>query len=297
MQQLWPLSALVAAGVAASLFSLSLSKPKSNPIAAQAPAIAEYKVFDQPDSVAHVLTIPSKSRYIVRPFVSESLATVAQVAAKTKAITVLNAGFFDPANQKTISHIVVNGRAVANPKDNERLVNNPKLAPYLNAILNRSELRVYECGKTVRYDIVLHRAPMLADCQLVQSMGGGPQLLPVDTSAREGFTDTQNGKPLRDAIGSIQPNARTAVGLKADGSLIWLMVAQKTPQSGMTLAEVAHFLKDLGAIKALNLDGGTSSSLYYQGKTFYGKRDDSGQAIARQVKSVLLLLPSGYSYD
>jgi Phosphodiester glycosidase len=292
MQQLWPLSALVAVGMVASLFSIPAFKPKSNPIAAQTPAVAEYKVFNRANSLAYVLTIPSGSRYIVRPFVSDGLETVAQVGAKTGAIAVLNAGFFDPTNQKTTSHIVINRREVANPKGNERLVNNPKLLPYLDAILNRSELRIYDCGKTVRYDIVLHQAPMLAGCQLKQSMGGGPQLLPVDTSAQEGFTDTQNGTLVRDAIGSIQPNARTAVGLKADGSLIWLMVAQKTSQSGMTLAEIAHLLRDLGAVKALNLDGGTSSSLYYQGKAFYGKRNDSARAIQRAVKSVLLLLPS-----
>lgn len=292
MQQLWPLSALVAVGIAASLFSIPAFKPKSNPIAAQTPAVAEYKVFTRANSVAHVLTIPRGSRYIVRPFVSDTLETVAQVGAKTGAIAVLNAGFFDPTNQKTTSHIVVDGREVANPKENERLVNNPKLRPYLDAILNRSELRIYDCGKTVRYDIVLHQAPMLAGYQLKQSMGGGPQLLPIDTSAREGFTDTQNGTLVRDAIGSVQPNARTAVGLKADGSLIWLMVAQKTSQSGMTLAEVAHFLRDLGAVKALNLDGGTSSSLYYQGKALYGKRDDSARVIPRSVKSALFLLPT-----
>jgi exopolysaccharide biosynthesis protein len=292
MQQLWPLSALAAAGMVASLFLIPAFKPKSNPIAAQTSAEAEYKVFDRANSVAHVLTIPRRSRYIVRPFVSDTLETVAQVGAKTGAIAVLNAGFFDPTNQKTTSHIVINGREVANPKENERLVNNPKLLPYLDAILNRSELRIYDCGKTVRYDIVLHQAPMLAGCQLKQSMGGGPQLLPVDTSAQEGFTDTQNGTLVRDAIGSVQPNARTAVGLKADGSLIWLMVAQKMSQSGMTLAEVAHFLRDLGAVKALNLDGGTSSSLYYQGKALYGKRDDSARVIPRSVKSALLLLPT-----
>jgi hypothetical protein len=291
MQQLWPLSALAAASMVASLFLIPAFKPKSNSIAARTPAEAEYKVFTRADSVAHVLMIPSGSRYIVRPFVSDSLETVAQVGAKTGAIAVLNAGFFDPTNQKTTSHIVINGREVAHPKENERLVSNPKLRPYLNAILNRSELRMYDCGKTVRYDIVLHRTPILAGCQLKQSMGGGPQLLPVDTSAQEGFTDTQNGTLVRDAIGSVQPNARTAVGLKADGSLIWLMVAQKTSQSGMTLAKVARFLKTFGAVKALNLDGGTSSSLYYQGKALYGKRDASDQVIPRAVKSTLLLLP------
>jgi exopolysaccharide biosynthesis protein len=60
----------------------------------------------------------------------------------------------------------------------------------------------------------------------------------------------------------------------------------------MTFTELTTFLKTLGAEQAMNLDGGSSSSFYYQGKTSYGKVDTEGYPIQRPVKSVLLVLPS-----
>ena len=101
--------------------------------------------------------------------------------------------------------------------------------------------------------------------------------------------DNANG---RDALGSKQPNARTAVGITHDGSIILVMVAQKPSagaNSGISLPALADFMKTLGVQKAMNLDGGSSSSLYYKGKTFYGKIDLEGNPIKRPVKSVLMV--------
>jgi exopolysaccharide biosynthesis protein len=39
----------------------------------------------------------------------------------------------------------------------------------------------------------------------------------------------------------------------------------------------------------MNLDGGSSSSFYYEGKTFYGKVDNEGNPLRRPVLSVLLV--------
>jgi exopolysaccharide biosynthesis protein len=250
-----------------------------------------YSVLSRGDSTVYSLTIPPG--YTIRPFVAETTLTVEQVAKQTKAIAVINAGFFDPVNQKTTSRVVIEGREVANPKDNERLVNNPKLSSYLSAILNRSEFRVYQCRTQVSYGIAFCSAPASAGCQLSQAVGGGPQLLPQSTAQQEGFTDYANGELVRDAIGGSQPNARTAIGIKPDGSVVWVMVAQtKAKTSGMTLDELTDVMKRLGVTSALNLDGGTSSSLYTQGEAVYGKRDESGQPIKRAVKSMLLLMKS-----
>jgi exopolysaccharide biosynthesis protein len=69
------------------------------------------------------------------------------------------------------------------------------------------------------------------------------------------------------------------------------MVAQKSDatNSGMSLMELADYMKSLGVEKAMNLDGGSSSSLYWDGKAFYGKRDGQGAWVVRSVKSVLLM--------
>ncbi len=240
-------------------------------------------------SKVHVLLIPSQSRFLVTPALSPHLNTVEEFAQKHRAVAIINGGFFDPNNQKTTSVVVLQGKLVADPRQNERLVNNPNLKPYLAKILNRSEFRRYLCGQTVRYDIVLRNAPPPTGCQLIDALGGGPQLLPELTLEQEGFVDSAHS---RDALGSTQLNARTAVGITRDGSIVLVMVAQKpkTPtNSGMSLSALADFLKSLGVQKAMNLDGGSSSSLYYNGKSFYGKVDLDGNFIKRPVKSVLIV--------
>ncbi|MGB8697907.1 MAG: phosphodiester glycosidase family protein [Thermosynechococcaceae cyanobacterium] len=251
----------------------------------------DYKVFEQEKSIAYTLTIPNHQLYTIRPFVAPTIISVAQAAKQTQALAAINAGYFDPINQKTTSIVVIDGREIATPKENERLMNNPNLSSYLPSILNRSEFRIYLCNKKVVYEIAIHSAPTPTNCQLRHAMGGGPQLLPIDTAQQEGFTDYANGTLIRDAIGSQQPNARTAIGLKADGSVVWVMISQKkgANSSGMTLEDLANFMHSLGVQAALNLDGGSSASLFYKGQAIYGKRNDSGQPIEREVKSVLLL--------
>jgi exopolysaccharide biosynthesis protein len=49
-------------------------------------------------------------------------------------------------------------------------------------------------------------------------------------------------------------------------------------------------LKEQGAVKAMSLDGGSSSGLVYQGQVHYGKFNKDGSPVIRPVKSVLMLL-------
>jgi Phosphodiester glycosidase len=257
------------------------------------PAKIEYKVKALPHSIVHTLTIPAKSDYTVVPEVAQGVETLDSFAQKSGAIAVINGGFFDPNNQKSTSSVIGQGRQLALPEDNDRLMNNPDLLPYLDKILNRSELRRYRCGAISRYDVTLRQAAPPGDCQLEYSLGAGPQLLPTLLLEEEGFLATQGNTVIRDALGSRKRNARSAVGITAEGGLVWVMVAQKpdSPQaSGMTLAELADFLKSLKVEKAINLDGGSSSALYYNGETLLGKRDELGQAIERPVKSALMVM-------
>ncbi|MEH2325111.1 MAG: phosphodiester glycosidase family protein [Nostoc sp.] len=270
-------------------FNLHSSTPSIPTVASSPPKTIRYFERTLPQSIAHILLIPANSKFLVTPALSQKVSTVKEFAQKHQAVAILNAGFFDPINQKTTSYVVIQRKLVADPKENDRLVNNPDLKSYLSQILNRAEFRRYSCGKTLRYDIVLHNASQPVGCQLVDAISAGPSLLPELTLAKEGFVDNAT---KRDALGSNQPNARTAVGITRDGSIILVMVAQKPSaptNSGISLPALADFMKTLGADKAMNLDGGSSSSLYYNGKTFYGKVDSEGNSIKRPVKSVLLV--------
>ena len=286
---------LILLGLGVLLLSIPHSKlpePPSSVVLPLPEKDIRYDSHTLGQSVVHTLLIPASSRFSVTPAVSQQLSTLESFAQKHQAIAAINGAFFDPANRKSTSIVVRQGQLVADPSQNERLMNNPKLGPYLKKILNRTEFRRYLCGQTVRYDIALHNEAPLPGCQLVDSLGGGPRLLPELTSLQEGFLDFSNGKVIRDPLRSSQPDARTAIGITRDGSLLWVMVAQKPEaptHAGMSLQRLATFMKSLGVEKAMNLDGGSSSSLYYKGKTFYGKVNAKGHLIKRSVKSVLLI--------
>lgn len=248
-----------------------------------------YETVSLPAATVHLVTIPDPVRYPVQVAAVEALARVDQIAAQVCegcTVAAINAGFFDPNNGLTTSYVVVAEALAADPNGNERLIDNPDLASYRDQILNRSEFRRYDCGGSPRYDITFHQAPTPTGCALVDAVGAGPQLLPQDTSVEEGFVDRT---VARDALGSQSANARSAVGLKADGSVVLMMIAQVpgVSPSGMTLAEVAAFLGDRGVVQALNLDGGSSSTLVYQGTTYYGRLNGSGEWVQRPVKSIL----------
>jgi hypothetical protein len=58
-------------------------------------------------------------------------------------------------------------------------------------------------------------------------------------------------------------NPRTAIGLRADGSYFFMVVdGRQTGFSvGATIPELAQFALDLGAVEAINMDGGRSSTM------------------------------------
>ncbi|MDV3347562.1 phosphodiester glycosidase family protein [Leptothoe sp. LEGE 181152] len=289
-----------------SLCSLTQCAAPQEPIAP--PQISERLAILQPELIIqnwpddnapiarfHVVTIPPD--YPVEVAVSEQLKTVETFAADTEAWAVINGGFFDPQNAQTTSFITVDSTLAADPRNNRRLIDNPDLAIYMEQILNRSEFRRYDCGGDIRYDITFHNASLPKACVLHSSLGAGPQLFP-DTAQAEGFTDYADGRLMRDAIGTQQRNARSAVGIQQDGTVVWVMVAQIEPGGGMTLAELADIMAIWKVEKALNLDGGSSSSLHVAwpgmtadglAQTYYGRLDQNGQTIQRPVKSVLLL--------
>lgn len=298
MKKVWLLFWILVSSICLGV--VLFSTPRNQPTKASYQAVEtplqqeiEYKSYTLPQSVVHTLLIPKTSRFSVTPVVSPTLEPVEDMAAKHQTVAAINGGFFDPVNQKTTSVVIRQGVLIADPKLNERFINNPKNAPYLDKMLNRSELRRYMCGENIRYDINLRDEPIPSDCRLVDALGAGPSLLPELGLIQEGFADVANGKIIRDALGSNRPNARTAIGITRDGSLLWVMVAQKPENptnSGMSLPELANFMKSLGVEKAMNLDGGSSSSFYYKGQTFYGRVNSNGNWVRRPVKSVLLLL-------
>jgi exopolysaccharide biosynthesis protein len=82
---------------------------------------------------------------------------------------------------------------------------------------------------------------------------------------------------------------RTAVGLRADGTWVFVVVDGRQPQLslGMNLKDLADLLLSLGCVHALNLDGGGSSTLYLQGKVVNSPSDAAKE---RPVSDAIVIL-------
>jgi exopolysaccharide biosynthesis protein len=79
---------------------------------------------------------------------------------------------------------------------------------------------------------------------------------------------------------------RLAIGLRGDE---WLAVAvdgRAPDRAGMTLSELADLLADLGADRALNLDGGSASAVIVGGRRCNAPRTDDGEPMERSSPTV-----------
>lgn len=84
-------------------------------------------------------------------------------------------------------------------------------------------------------------------------------------------------------------DARTAVGARADGSILILVVDGRMPHSiGATTRDLADCMISFGAVSAGNLDGGGSLSMYYGGTPFTGISSVYG---ARAVPNAICVRP------
>lgn len=166
----------------------------------------------------------------------------------------------------------------------------------LERIFNRSEFRIIRDNNfEPKYTICPHSEPIPDGFNLDSSLQAGPQLLPTVTDEEEAFIrqDPDDGHTV-DSIGCRRNAARTAIGIRPDGTVIFVAVAgqpQDSTSPGMTLRELSALMKQLGCVQALNLDGGNSTTMYVHpssdsyGVTVCGKNPET------RVKSVLVLTP------
>lgn len=71
--------------------------------------------------------------------------------------------------------------------------------------------------------------------------------------------------PYNDNAGGLNP--RSAIGQRSDGTILLLVIDGRQPRSlGASFKDLCDVMLDYGAVNAGNLDGGSSSLLYYQGQ-------------------------------
>ncbi|MDD3236882.1 MAG: phosphodiester glycosidase family protein [Candidatus Gastranaerophilales bacterium] len=218
----------------------------------------------------------------IKPHYVVHLTTNKDIYEETKAKLVVNAGFFDPKNEQTISYLTIDDKPVLDPHRNSNLMNNVALKPYLPKIFNRSEFRVLidKDGK-LKYDIAPHNYAVPEGYKIKYAIQGGPQLLPTLRLEEEFFVLKKDGKIVSQSASSLRKYARTAIGIK-DNDVYIIIATTKVP---MTLEQVANYAKTMELEKAMAFDGGGSTSIDVEDLHIVSDKDST----ARKLKSFLIV--------
>ena len=120
----------------------------------------------------------------------------------------------------------------------------------------------FKKGDKVKYNDTFNKHEW-NESQIVNAIGGGPLLL---KDGQVNITGKEE-KFQNDILYGRAP--RTAVGIKENNNLVFITVDGRQPELsiGITLEELAYFMKDYGIIKGMNLDGGASARMVVRGFT------------------------------
>ena len=207
--------------------------------------------------VGYVLEIPDPRRVKVATAknIQEKGETVSNIAKDNDAVAAINAGgFHDPNGTGTgrlpYGFIMQDGNYVI-VKD---------VGPYE---------AVDFVGFTKQGNLIAgtYTKTELADMDAAEGITFGPPLI----------VDGQ--KMITDGDGGWGIGPRTAIGQKKDGTVIFLVIDGRQPgySTGATLRDVQDVLYEEGCYIAANLDGGSSTTLYYNGKVVNKPADLLGE--------------------
>jgi exopolysaccharide biosynthesis protein len=178
----------------------------------------------------------SSVRYQVA-FNADSLSQTSRLAKRNQAIAAINGSFFNREGGNPIPFLKIDGNVISEGVARRDL--------YIDkggvAIAENGEFKIIKKPQTgwkrVNYPTVMSSGPLLIYRGKVESFGNDP------------FHENRH--------------PRTAVALTNDNRLYLVTIDGRSFQSyGMTIRELAEFLKQLGAIRALNLDGGGSTTMW-----------------------------------
>ncbi|MFC9332991.1 phosphodiester glycosidase family protein [Arthrobacter sp. NPDC057009] len=129
----------------------------------------------------------------------------------------------------------------------------------------RQGLAFYRDGTVKVYDETSATAEQLVADGVWNTLSFGPAIV-QDSRIVDGIEDVEVDTNFGNhSIQGEQP--RTAVGLIGTNHLVFVVVDGRSPgySAGVTMTGLAQIMKDLGAQTAYNLDGGGSSTMYFNG--------------------------------
>ncbi len=207
--------------------------------------------------VGYLLEIPNPRRVQVATAedINEKGDTTSNIARRADAVAAINGGgFYDPNGTGT-------GRLPYGFILHE--------GEYLLGEQVDDEERVDFIGMTDSGNLIAgeYNKRELRELGAVEGLTFGPPVI------------VNGEKMIKSGDGGWGISPRSAIGQKRDGTILFLVIDGRQPgySIGATLADMQNILHEQGAYTAANLDGGSSTTLYYNGKVVNKPADLLGE--------------------
>lgn len=146
---------------------------------------------------------------------------------------------------------------------------------------DREDLVIYEDGSFAMVSENDVSAQELLAQGAAQVLSFGPALL------ADGAIQVSETEEVGKAMAS---NPRTAIGILGDLHYVFVVSDGRTDASeGLSLYELAAFLRDIGVVSAYNLDGGGSSTMVFRGEVVNNPTTRGNRVRERAVSDIVLI--------
>lgn len=224
--------------------------------------IAEYREWDTAIYVADIVL--SSQAYLQTAFAQNAYGRnvtekTSEIAEGVGAILAINGDYYGSQEK---GYVIRNGSLYRN-----------------SAVSGQEDLVIYADG---RWEII-NEDDITAEALLA---GGAMQVLSFGPAlVSDGMVTVSDGEEVGKARAS---NPRTAIGMIDELHYVFVVSDGRTDESaGLSLSQLADFMKGLGVTAAYNLDGGGSSTLYFNGQVI-NKPTTNGKSIKeRRVSDIV----------
>lgn len=188
-----------------------------------------------------------------------------QIAKDNGAIVAINGGGFEDTSSADSKWTGTGGKPVGIIMSNGKIL--------YNDVKEDEEREVVALTKSGSLLVGAHTLSEIKELGVTDAISFGPALV-------------VNGKgTIKSGDGGWGIAPRTAIGQRKDGAILLLVIdGRQTKSVGATLKDVENIMLQYDAVNATNLDGGSSSTMYYEGDVINNPCDPLGE---RSVPSAI----------
>ncbi|MBF1724557.1 MAG: phosphodiester glycosidase family protein [Streptococcus sp.] len=226
------------------------------------------ETYERNNTQIHVATVKIKGNASIKTALADETygrnvtAKTSTTAKSVNAVLAINGDYY---GARDAGYVVRNGQLLRSQSQSA----------------DQEDLVIYKDGS---FGIIKEgdiTAQQLVDNGAMQVLSFGPALI------ENGQVTVDSSDEVGKAMAS---NPRTAIGIVDDNTYVFVVSDGRTSESqGLSLKQLAEFMKELNVTTAYNLDGGGSSSMYFNGQIINKPTTNGRNIEEREVSDIVYL--------